>query len=98
MVCGPEGCEDLGHIGQTSQVCAFSMKEEIWPFRCHFQAGRDGVGHINLGKVQFCFLLRSENAQGPPHKSLSPLSVRESRVLKWVMLDAKPWTRFLCLG
>lgn len=90
MVCGTEGCGYLGHMGQTGQVCAFPMKEEIWPFRCDFQAGKDGVGHINLGKAQFCFLLHSENAQGPPPKSLSPLSVRESRVLKWIMWMPNP--------
>lgn len=65
-------------------------KKKIWPFRCDFQAGTDGVGHINLGKTQFCFLLRSENAQGPPPRSLSPLSVRKSRVLKWMMWMPSP--------
>lgn len=50
-------------------------------------------GHISIGKVQFCLLLYSENIQGAPPKHLSPLSVSESRVLKCVMLDAKPCSR-----
>lgn len=83
-------------MGQTGKVCVFPEKEEIWPFGWDFQAGKDGVGHTNLGKVQFCLLLYSENAQGPPRKSLSPSPVSESRVLERVMLDAKPWPGFLC--
>lgn len=51
---------------------------------------------INIGEVQFCLLLYSERVQGPPLKCLSPLSVSESRVLKCVTLDAKPWSGFLC--
>lgn len=89
-MCHGSNCSDMSFLRER-RTRAFQMKS---PSRSpHTILGGD---HINIGEVQFCLLLYSERVQGPPPKYLSPLSVSESRVLKCVTLDAKPWPGFLC--